>query len=205
MYNHPGIAPIPLTSYALVELTKLPIEIQNNLPGRRVAGIESDIDLYIPPDDVAEPEISIVIPALNEELNIAEFVRWCQAGLASANVRGEILIVDSSTDRTAELALRGGARVLKTPKRGLGRAYIDAIPYIRGKYILIGDADCTYDFRLLEPFVEKFHQGYQYIMGSRFRGSIEPDAMPALHRYLGTPVTTWILNILYATRFSDIQ
>src|SRR5207253_7809208 len=84
-------------------------------------------------------------------------------------------------------------------------AYIDAIPYIRGKYILMGDADCTYDFRLLEPFVEKFHQGYQYIMGSRFRGSIEPDAMPALHRYLGTPVTTWILNILYATRFSDIH
>ena len=90
----------------------------------------------------------------------------------------------------------GGARVLRVPKRGLGRAYIDAIPYIRGKYVLMGDADCTYDFRLLEVFVEKFHQGYEYIMGSRFRGSIEPDSMPALHRYLGTPVTTWILNIL---------
>jgi len=167
--------------------------------------MESGIDLYIPPDDVADPEISIVIPALNEELNIAEFVSWCKAGLAAANIRGEILIVDSGTDRTAGLALMGGARVLKTPKRGLGRAYIDAIPYIRGKYILMGDADCTYDFRQLKPFVEKFRQGYEYIMGSRFRGSIERDAMPALHRYLGTPVTTWILNILYATRFSDIH
>jgi hypothetical protein len=87
----------------------------------------------------------------------------------------------------------------------LGRAYIDAIPYIRGKYILLGDADCTYDFRELQSFVEKFRQGFEYIMGSRFRGYIEPDSMPALHRYLGTPVTTWILNVLYATHFSDIH
>jgi glycosyltransferase involved in cell wall biosynthesis len=167
--------------------------------------MEAGIDLYLPPDDVADPEVSIVIPALNEQLNIAEFVRWCQEGLSNAGIRGEILIVDSSTDRTAELALAGGARVLTVPKRGLGRAYIDAIPYIRGKYILMGDADCTYDFRLMEPFVEKFRQGYEYIMGSRFRGSIEAGSMPILHRYLGTPVTTWILNILYSTRFSDIH
>jgi glycosyltransferase involved in cell wall biosynthesis len=113
--------------------------------------------------------------------------------------------VDSSTDRTAELALAGGARVLKTPKRGLGRAYIDAIPYIRGRYILMGDADCTYDFRELKSFVEKFRDGFEYIMGSRFRGYIEPGSMPALHRYLGTPGTTAVLNILYATRFTDIH
>ena len=92
---------------------------------------------------MADPEISIVIPALNEERNIAEFVCWCKEGLRGANIRGEIVIVDSSTDHTAELALMGDARVLKTPKRGLGRAYIDAIPYIRGKYIIMGDADCT--------------------------------------------------------------
>ena len=162
-----------------------------------MAGMEAGCDLYIPPDDVVDPEISIVIPALNEERNIAEFVRWCKEGLANANVRGEILIVDSSTDATAELALLAGARVLTTPKRGLGRAYIDAIPYLRGKYVLMGDADCTYDFRRLGPFVEKFHQGDEFIMGSRFRGFIEPGSMPALHRYLGTPVTTWILNVLY--------
>ncbi|HTS64003.1 MAG TPA: glycosyltransferase [Candidatus Acidoferrales bacterium] len=170
-----------------------------------VAGIESAITLLIPPNDVADPEISIVVPALNEEVNISEFVSWCHQGLARSGIRGEILIVDSSTDRTAELALAGGARVLKVPKRGLGRAYIDAIPYIRGKYVLMGDADCTYDFRLLAPFVGKFRQGCEYIMGSRFRGSIEAGAMPVLHRYLGTPVTTWILNILYSTRFSDIH
>jgi hypothetical protein len=103
------------------------------------------------------------------------------------------------------LALAHGARVLRTPKRGLGRAYIDAIPYIRGKYVLMGDADCTYDFRELSGFVEQFRAGCEFIMGSRFRGSIAPHSMPVLHRYFGTPVTTSILNILYSTNFSDIH
>ena len=181
------------------------LKLAGDLHIRCVPGIERDTCLYIPPDDVEDPEVSIVIPALNEEKNIAEFVVWCKEGLDHANIRGEILIVDSSTDLTAELALAGGARVLKTPKRGLGRAYIDAIPYIRGRYVLMGDADCTYDFRELALFVDAFRDGYEYIMGSRFRGYIEPDSMPVLHRYLGTPVTTWILNVLYATRFTDIH
>jgi glycosyltransferase involved in cell wall biosynthesis len=120
-------------------------------------------------------------------------------------VRGEVLIIDSSTDATADVALAQGARVLKAPKRGLGRAYIDAIPFIRGDYVLMGDADCTYDFRNLEPFMAKFHEGYEYVMGSRFRGYIEPGSMPALHRYFGTPFTTLLLNLLYGSRFSDIH
>ena len=90
------------------------------------------------PRDVAEPELSIVIPALNEELTIADFVAWCHDGMKAAGVVGEILIVDSGSDRTTELALAGGARVLRTPKRGLGRAYIDALPFIRGRYVADG-------------------------------------------------------------------
>jgi len=113
--------------------------------------------------------------------------------------------VDSSSDETPQLALAGGARVLRTPKRGLGRAYIDAIPFIRGKYVLMGDADCTYDFRDISGFVQQFRAGQEYIMGSRFKGYIESGAMPPLHRYFGTPLTTWILNVLYATKFSDIH
>jgi len=151
------------------------------------------------------PELSIVIPALNEEIAIGQFVDWCREGLARAQVAGEILIVDSSTDRTAEIALAKGARVLRTPKRGLGNAYRDAIPFIRGRYILMGDADCTYDFRELAPFVESFRAGQVFIMGSRFRGSIEPDAMPALHQYFGTPLTTWILNRIYGSSYTDIH
>jgi hypothetical protein len=159
----------------------------------------------IPEDDVANPEVSIVIPALNEEITIAEFVAWCREGLQRAQVRGEILIVDSSVDSTAATALASGARVLLTSKRGLGRAYIDAIPFIRGKYVLLGDADLTYDFRETTPFIKKFREGYEYVMGSRFQGHIEDGAMPALHRYFGTPLTGWILNRLYSADFSDIH
>ena len=169
--------------------------------------LDPSVQLLVPEHEIGEgePELSIVIPALNEELTVGDFVEWCREGLAAAGVAGEVLIVDSSTDRTAEIALEHGARVLKTPRRGLGRAYIDALRFARGRYILMGDADCTYDFRRLADFVEKLREGYEFVMGSRWRGSIEPGAMPALHRYLGTPVTTWILNLLYRSSFSDIH
>ncbi len=168
-------------------------------------GVDPEVRLLVPANDAERPEISVVIPALNEQVTIADFVGWCQEGFRKAGVVGEVLIVDSSTDQTAEIALARGARVLKTPRRGLGRAYIDAIPYIRGSSVLMGDADCTYDFREIGAFVEKFRAGYEFIMGSRFRGYIEPGSMPPLHRYLGTPATTWILNFLYSSSFSDIH
>jgi glycosyltransferase involved in cell wall biosynthesis len=164
-----------------------------------------DVRLLVPAADVDDPELSIVIPALDEEVTVGDFVDWCKEGLERAGIAGEVLIVDSSRDRTGEIALARGARVLKTPKRGLGRAYIDALPFVRGRYILMGDADCTYDFRLLAPFVERFREGYEFVMGSRWRGTIEPGSMPVLHRYLGTPVTTWILNRVFGSRFSDIH
>ena len=123
-------------------------------------------------------ELSIVIPAMNEEVTVGEFIEWCKEGLKRAGVVGQILIVDSSTDNTAKIVLEHGGEVLRTPKRGVGRAYIDAIPYIRGKWILMGDADLTYDFRELAPFVEEFRKGAEFVMGSRFRGSIEKGAMP---------------------------
>jgi glycosyltransferase involved in cell wall biosynthesis len=167
--------------------------------------VDPEVSLFLPAQDVAEPELSIVIPALNEQLTIEDFVKWCHEGMEKAGVRGEILIVDSGQDGTKDIALAHGARVLKTPKRGLGRAYQDAIPYIRGKYVLMGDCDCTYDFRELAPFVEKFRGGAEFVMGSRFRGYIEPGSMPPLHQYLGTPVTTWILNVIFSSRFSDIH
>jgi len=166
---------------------------------------DPEIELLIPEKDVEAPELTICVPALNEALTIGEFVDWCHEGIRSAGVIGEILIIDSSTDKTAEIAVSKGARVLKTPKRGLGRAYIDALGYVRGKYIILGDCDCTYDFRQIKPFIERFREGNEFIMGSRFRGYIEPGAMPPLHQYLGTPVTTWILNIIYSSQFTDIH
>jgi glycosyltransferase involved in cell wall biosynthesis len=180
-----------------------PLTIRDSDSERRVQ--DPDLFLRIPENDVQDPELSIVIPALNEKVTIGMFVDWCMEGLRKANIRGEVLIIDSSSDETPEIALSRGARVLKSPKRGLGRAYIDALPYVRGRYILMGDADCTYDFRDLEAFVKSFRNEYEYVMGSRFRGYIEPGSMPPLHQYLGTPVTTWLLNFLYSSRFSDIH
>lgn len=172
-----------------------------------IAAFDPEVELLLPDGDadVDEPELSIVIPALNEQLTISDFIDWCLEGMAKANVKGEILIVDSSTDDTAKIARTKGARVLRTPKRGLGRAYQDALPFIRGQYIVMGDCDCTYDFRELVPFMEKFRGGAEFVMGSRFRGYIEPGSMPPLHRYLGTPVTTWILNVIFSSHFSDIH
>lgn len=164
-----------------------------------------ELELWLPRHDVNQPEVSIVIPAVNEELTIADFVDWCMQGLRDADISGEVLIVDGSTDQTMQVALEHGARVLKAPKRGLGRAYIDALPYIRGEYVVMGDADCTYDFRQLKPFVERLREGYEFAMGSRWLGSIEPGSMPALHQHFGTPITTWLLNWIYGSSFTDIH
>ena len=165
----------------------------------------NDLELLVPAFDEVAPRVSVVVPAMNEESTILQFVEWCHEGLRQAGLPGEILIVDSSTDRTPTIALEAGARVLRTPKRGLGRAYIDAVPFIRGDYVVMGDADCTYDFRELGRFVEKLQEGYDFAMGSRWLGSIESGSMPWLHRYVGTPITTWVLNRIYGSKFTDIH
>ncbi len=151
------------------------------------------------------PEVSIVVPCLNEELTIGEFVDWCFEGLARAGVRGEVLIIDSSTDRSPQIAAERGATVISVPRRGLGRAYIDALPHVRGDIVIMGDCDLTYDFREIEAFVEAIRAGSDFVMGTRTKGEIEPGAMPALHRYFGSPATTLLFNIIYGTRFSDIH
>src|SRR6266446_8086306 len=178
--------------------------MQNNVQAR---GIPQSVIEHCVPGNAARDgvELSIVVPALNEEITVGEFVEWCREGLERAGVVGQVLVIDSSTDDTAKIVLEHGGEVLSTPKRGLGRAYIDAIPYIRGKWIVMGDADLTYDFRELTPFVEEFRKGAEFVMGSRFRGTIEKGAMPGLHRYFGTPFTTWILNRIYRSNYSDIH
>ncbi|GMO36767.1 MAG: glycosyltransferase [Termitinemataceae bacterium] len=150
-------------------------------------------------------KVSIVVPALNEKITIAEFITWCKEGLEKANVDGEIIIIDSSTDETPQIAKSMGARVLSVPKKGLGQAYIDALPEIKGDYVIMGDCDCTYDFREIGKFVDKLEEGYEFVMGTRMKGYIEPGAMPPLHRYFGTPLTTKLLNAIYGSHFSDIH
>jgi hypothetical protein len=161
--------------------------------------------LLLPDLDEECPEVTVLIPAMNEGIAVAETVRWCLEGLKVAGVAGEVLIVDSSTDDTAELAQRAGARVLRVPALGLGFAYTESLNYVRGDFVIMGDADCTYDFRALHYFVDAWRQGSEFVMGSRWKGSIEKGAMPLSHRYFGTPVTTFLLNSIYRTNFSDIH
>jgi len=166
----------------------------------------SAIEHLVPERLAAGPvDLTILVPALNEAVTVGEFVDWCHEGLRRAGVSGQILIVDSSTDETPQIVLRHGGEVLRVPRRGLGRAYIDALPYLRGQWIVMGDADLTYDFRELAPFVAEFRRGTEFVMGSRFSGGIEAGAMPGLHRYFGTPLTTWILNRIYGSRYTDIH
>jgi len=149
--------------------------------------------------------VSIVIPCLNEEKLIGDVIKDCKIGLKKIKVKGQILIVDSGNDNSGRIAKRLGVEVLKTERRGLGQAYLDSIPYIKGKYIIMGDADGTYDFKEIGSFIKKMNQGYEFVMGTRIKGWIEKGAMPKLHRYFGTPLTTWILNKLFHLNFSDIH
>lgn len=161
--------------------------------------------LEAPVDDVVDPVITVLVPAMDERETISTFIEWCHEGLVDAGLPGEIVIVDSSSDETPRLALAGGARVVHTEPKGLGAAYIEGIKWIRGSFVILGDADCTYDFRELGRFVEQWNAGSKFVMGSRFKGSIEDGAMPRLHRYFGTPVTTWMLNRIFGSKFSDIH
>jgi len=149
--------------------------------------------------------IEILVPTLNESITIARFIEWCHEGSRDTGYSVKITIIDSSTDSTPQIARIHGAHVIRVPKRGLGRAYIDSIPYVQGKYVILGDADCTYDFRNIEPFIRELDAGNDFVMGSRFRGTIEAGAMPLLHQYFGTPVTTMIFNLVYGTRLTDIH
>jgi glycosyltransferase involved in cell wall biosynthesis len=138
---------------------------------------------------------------------IKKFIEWCKLGISNINLQknSEIIIIDSSDDGTDKIALAAGAKIVKTPLRGLGRAYLDGIEFVSGKYMVFGDADCTYDFRNLKNFYKKFENGYEFIMGSRMQGYIEKGSMPKLHRYFGIPITNFLLNFIYNSKFSDIH
>jgi glycosyltransferase involved in cell wall biosynthesis len=158
-----------------------------------------------PASDVDQPTLTVLIPTMNEEKSIDTFIDWVFEGFRRSQIQGELLIVDSSDDSTPEIAYEKGARVLRIPRNGLGDAYRQAVPYVKGKYVILGDADCTYDFRDIGPFLSKFNEGHDFVMGSRFKGNIESGSMPFLHRYLGTPATTWLVRILHGLPFSDIH
>jgi glycosyltransferase involved in cell wall biosynthesis len=149
------------------------------------------------------PAVSVVIPCLNEEANIERCVRTAIDVMAEHGIDGEVVVADNaSEDRSAELAEAAGARVVHEPRRGYGSAYLAGFGAARGRYIVMADADLTYDFREIPRFVEHLEQGAELVMGDRM-DSIHPGAMPWLHRYVGNPVLTGILNVFFRTGVSD--
>lgn len=153
-----------------------------------------------------QPEVSVVIPCLNEAETLETCIRKAQRSLDEQGIAGEIIVADNgSTDGSREIALWAGARVVSVETRGYGSALMGGINAARGKYVIMGDADDSYDFTGLFPFVEKLREGYDLVMGSRFKGGIEKGAMPPLHRYVGNPLLTRIGRLLFCAPCSDFH
>jgi glycosyltransferase involved in cell wall biosynthesis len=155
---------------------------------------------------MSELLVTILMPCLNEAETLAFCVRQAVAALRDNNIAGEVVVADNgSTDGSQKIATDEGARVVPVPIRGYGAALIAGIEAARGKYILMADADASYHFEHLPRFLPKLEEGYDLVMGNRFSGSIEPGAMPPLHRYLGNPVLSSIGRIFFRIPVRDFH
>ena len=155
----------------------------------------------------AQPvELTILMPCLNEAETIQVCVTKAMDFLVGRGINGEVLIADNgSTDGSQALAQQCGARVVQIPSRGYGAALQGGIDTAHGTFIIMGDADDSYDFTALDPFVAKLRAGYELVMGNRFQGGIKPHAMPPLHRYFGNPLLTGIGRLLFRSPASDFH
>ena len=151
-------------------------------------------------------ELSIVMPCLNEAETLATCIKKAQWYLEQHGISGEVIIADNgSTDASQEIATQMGVRLVPVPEKGYGSALRGGIAAARGQYVIMGDADDSYDFTHLSAFLEKLRQGYDLVMGNRFQGGIELGAMPFLHRYLGNPVLTWIGKLFFSSPCGDFH
>ena len=149
-------------------------------------------------------EVSVVIPCLNEANSLAYCVDKARKALQEAGLSGEVVVADNgSTDGSIEIAEEHGARVIRVEQRGYGAALRAGIAGARGPFIIMGDADDSYDFSDVPRFVEKLREGNDIVLGNRFRGGIKPGAMPPLHRYFGNPGLTAVLNTLFHAHIGD--
>jgi hypothetical protein len=151
-------------------------------------------------------ELTILMPCLNEAATVGTCIAKARDFLQRTGIQGEVLVADNgSDDDSRAVAQRAGARVVQVAERGYGAALAGGIAAARGRYVIMGDADDSYDFGRLEPFVEKLRQGYPLVMGNRFKGTIRRGAMPALHRYLGNPVLSYLGRLLFGARVGDFH
>ena len=158
------------------------------------------------PDSGSDVELSIVMPCLNESVTLATCIRHARTFLDRSGVSGEVVIADNgSTDGSQDVAVAEGARVVAVHERGYGAALIGGIAASRGTYVAMGDADDSYDFEGLGPFLDELRSGADLVMGNRFRGGIEPGAMPRLHRYVGNPILSFVGRLFFDAPVSDFH
>jgi len=151
-------------------------------------------------------ELTILMPCLNEAETIKICIEKAKSFLNTYGVSGEVLIADNgSTDGSREIAALCGARVVAVAERGYGAALISGCDEALGQYVIMGDADDSYDFTALMPFLEKLRLGDELVMGNRFKGGIGKGAMPPLHRYLGNPVLSFIGRLFYSSNIGDFH
>lgn len=158
------------------------------------------------PSQEVAVELSVVMPCLNEAATLAVCIGKAQRALRDARIAGEIIIADNgSEDGSAALAASLGARVVSVPERGYGSALLGGITAARGEYVVMGDADDSYDWSALGPFLDNLRAGADLVMGDRFAGGIRPGAMPPLHRYLGNPVLTGLGRLFFRSPVHDFH
>jgi hypothetical protein len=146
-------------------------------------------------------EVTVVLPCLNEAETLAVCVQKARKCLDELGVSGEVLVSDNgSTDGSQAIAEENGARVVAAPIRGYGGALMAGIDAARGRYVIMADADDSYDLTNLGPFIDKLREGNDVVMGNRFKGGIAPGAMPPLHRYLGNPVLSWLGRVMFGLK-----
>ncbi|HTH71026.1 MAG TPA: glycosyltransferase family 2 protein [Candidatus Saccharimonadales bacterium] len=153
-----------------------------------------------------ELELTILMPCLNEAATVAACVDAAQQALGDLGVPGEVLVADNgSTDGSRELAAAHGARVVPVAERGYGAALLAGIEAARGRYVVMGDADLSYDFAEAGRYLARLREGYDLVMGNRFEGAIEPGAMPSLHRYVGNPVLSGLGRLFFGSPVGDFH
>ena len=151
-------------------------------------------------------ELSIVMPCLDEAKTVGECVARARGAMQRLGIAGEVIVADNgSHDGSPAIAERAGARVVPVTTRGYGAALAAGIAAARGTYVLMGDADLTYDFDAIDPFVERLRAGDDLVMGNRFKGGVEHGAMPFLHRYLGNPVLSFLGRLFYRSDVGDFH
>jgi hypothetical protein len=166
----------------------------------------TSLDTLLPPSEESnrDIEVSVVMPCLNEARTVGRCVDKAVRALKGLGVAGEVIVADNgSSDGSPQIARAHGARVVPVERRGYGSALQAGIGAARGRYVIMGDADDSYDFSDLEPFLKRLREGDDLVMGNRFKGGIRPGAMPWLHHYVGNPLMTGLLNLFFRSPIGD--